>query len=540
MSLTSSMNIAQQALAVNQAAITVVSNNVANIGNDSYSKQRVNLASVVSNAKANTPIAQSETLMGVQITDIKRYTDSATQSYYWQENSNSGYYDQYSTEATQISNLMNDLEDTGLSTALSNFYTAANTLNSSPSDITARQSYVNAAKNVCTVFNNISSNLSNIKTSLVGDANQAGSIDTSEIKSQSDSVNDLLTQLASVNENIVKTNGAESQSSTLLDERDSLVTQLTAYMPVKIEENGDGTVNVSLNSYSLVKGADVTGKLEASYKDLDKDPATAKTLSVDIVDPSAKNTDGTSVVLHSDIASEIGKGSIGAILDVAGSDGTKFTISGILGQLNTLASNFASTLNAIQTGAQTTTVNGVTTTTYAMCIDNSGTSLKLEAATEDMFKSSDTTNPTITAGNISVNSDIVKNAYLVAAARTTGTNVAGVITPTDATAVGNNSNVAQIQATRTNTYTGVGNTTFENYLHTVVAQVGSNVSEVSTNKTNQDTVLSQIKTKLESATGVNMEEELTDMIKYQRAYQAASRVFTACNDLLDTLMNLGK
>lgn len=534
MSLTSSMSIAQQALAVNQAAITVTSNNIANIDTDSYSKQRVNLDSVVNYTKTNNCVAEANTLGGVQIANIQRYSDAATQSYYWQENSTSTYLNKSSNVASNVNTLMNELKTTGLSTALSNFYSAADALNNTPKDYTARQSYVSAASAVCGVFNNISTNLTNIKTSLVGDASIPSSIQSSEIASDINSVNSLLSQLAQTNEDIVKTNTADSSSAALLDKRDTLVTQLTALMPINAKEQSNGTISVSLGSYSLVEGGSIKGSLNVSYQDLDNNSATTGTLVVDIVDPN-----DSTLTLHADVTSELNDGVIGAIIDLTGSDSTKFTLKGVQDDLDAMASTFASALNAIQTDSQTTTTGGVTTTTYAMCLNSTGTALQ-SSADYAMFKSSDSTTTTINASNISVNKDIVKNANYVAAARTTGTNVAGVITPTDPTAVGNNSNVTQISQTRTNTYTTLGGATIESYLASSVAEVGSDVSNINSKTTNQTLVLKQISTKLESATGVNLEEELTDMIKFQRAYQAAARIFSVCSELTGELVNLGK
>jgi flagellar hook-associated protein 1 FlgK len=40
--------------------------------------------------------------------------------------------------------------------------------------------------------------------------------------------------------------------------------------------------------------------------------------------------------------------------------------------------------------------------------------------------------------------------------------------------------------------------------------------------------------------GVNLDEELSDMIKYQRAYEASARVFSVASELMQTLVNLAK
>ena len=48
-----------------------------------------------------------------------------------------------------------------------------------------------------------------------------------------------------------------------------------------------------------------------------------------------------------------------------------------------------------------------------------------------------------------------------------------------------------------------------------------------------------IESKIKDATGVDLNEELVDLVKYQSAYKAAAQVFNTCNSCLDILMSLG-
>lgn len=520
MSITSSMNIAQEALSVSQAAITTVSNNIANVDTPGYSKLRVNQSSVVnvSSLKGDSPTLEADSLSGVQLDNIQRYSADGTQSYYWQENSANSYLTEYSNVASDIQDLTNELNNTGLNNALSNFYTAAGTLNQNASDITARQNFVSAAQNVCSQFNSMSKSLSNVQTSLVGDMVSNSS---SEIVSEIDNANSILDQLAEVNSDIIKTNTGTSSTPSLLDQRDQLVTKLTNLIPVTTQINSNGTITVSLGDYHLVNGGSLDGHLQATNS---LDSATPPNLvtTVSIVDPSSNTTK------VANINSAITGGSIGAVLDAAGTDPNKLNVSGVLGELNTMASQFASIMNTIQTDA-----SGTTTPMYM----SSATTLAV--STTNMFVNN--TQPAVTettginAANIAVKSTVVNNPYLVAAARVNTVDVA-----TSTNAVGNNSNSTLIVNTQTKTYAGLGNTTLSGYLSNMVAEVGTDVSNINTNSKNQTLVLQQIQTKLSAATGVNLDEELTDLIKYQRSYQSAARIFTTCNDLLDTLINLGK
>lgn len=522
MSITSSMEIAKSALTVNQAALTIVSNNISNMDTAGYSKLKVNQTGVVNYASTaiTSAIVQANALSGVAISSIQRYSNAYLEKYYNSENSEYSYYKEYSTLANNVESLVNELKDTGLSDALSSFYTAANTLNGSPNDITARNAYVSAAENVCSVFNSMYGNLSDIKTSLVGDGSSTGSLQSSEISGEVDELNSLFDKLAVINGSIVKAGTDDDTSaaaSSLLDERDSILTEISSYIPVNTEINRNGTANVSLGSYTLVKSSSVQRYLSVETTGSSSNPVAVNLVNKD--DPT-KTVDVTDLV---------DRGSIGAIIDISGSDANNLTINSVLSSLNSMANAFATTLNDIQTKTGTTTsTTGATIATTPMAMDKD--TLKLITSTTAMFSASNG-GTTITAENISVNKAIINNAYLVAAARVTDT--------TATSNTGNNTNIGLVINARNNT-TALGGSTLENYLADFVSSVGTKTSIISTTLSTQSTVLSQIKTQLSSATGVNLDEELTDLIKYQRAYEAAGRVFTTCNDLLEQLVNLGR
>lgn len=567
MSLVSSVNIAQQALAVNQAAITTVSNNIANVNTEGYSKLRVDLAQVVnSTPSAGNALSIAESCSGVQITSVSRYSDWYLQNYYWQESSTNSYLTQVSSTASNIEDLVNELKSTGLSSALDNFYTAVNALSNAPSDITARQNYVNAAQTVCTVFNSISNDLTDIKTSLAGSGSSDGSLESSKLTSQVNKVNTILDQLADVNFGIIKTNTGDTSSASLLDQRDSLISQLSELVPVDIQQYENGTVKVSLADVELVNGIEVKGYLKATETGNADNPVT-----ISIVDPENPLT-----TLAADVTSNIDTGSIGAILDTCGTDSTKFTIYSTLQNLNTMASEFSTVLNKIQVGDingdgtvamamnQTTKqliqstnlmfvngssptvtsasashatvpgdVNGTVTTTAAGTTTIVTTRINGDGTTTVTTK----TQAAITAANISVNSSIVTDPYLVAAARVSDPAGTGVTSET-----GNNANMAIIMDSRDDAsyYSNLGGTTIEKYLANAVFAVGAKVEDLNTRLENQTLVVNQVKNNLQSKTGVNMDEELTDLIKYQRAYQAAARIFNVCSGLLEELVHLGQ
>lgn len=565
MSLVSSMNIAQQALSVSQAAITVISNNIANVDTEGYSKLRVNQASVANySPTAGNAAMAAESCSGVTIASVTRYSDSYLQSYYRQENSLYSYFDKYSSIASNVEDLINELKSTGLSAALENFYKAVDVLNGSPADSTARQNYVDSAKNVCSTFNNMFIDVNSIRASLVGNGTTDGSLNSSEIVNETDNVNSLLDQLSEVNFAIVKTYDGKTASPSLLDQRDVLINELAKLIPINIEESKNGTVNISLGDKYLVSGSDVKGHLSA-----EETGDTSNPVQINIVD----DKDHTKV-LFSDVTDGITSGSIGAILDICGSDSADFTIKSVLDHLDTMASEFSSVLNGIQVGdpkgdgtvamsmnkntkqlavstdlmfvnSSSPTVTTTSTTVATQPGDIAGTRITtaggITTIVTTVLNSNNTTTVTtktqaaITAANISVNSAIDNDPYLIAAARV----AASATGDTDETA--NNSNIKLVIEARTNAsyYTKLGGSTIEKYLSNSISSAGAGIENINERFKSQTLVLNQVQNNLQSATGVNMDEELTELIKYQRAYQAAARIFGVCKDMLDELVRLG-
>ena len=176
------MNLSQQALLVNQAAISVVSNNISNVNTDGYSRQRVNLTPGVNyTPTGGSTLNQAYSTSGVEIASIERYADAYLQSYYRQQNSTESYLNEYAQVAANVEGLTNELKGAGLESAFTKFYESAQTLSLNPQDAIARQNYMQQAQTVALQFNDLAGNITDIRSSLVGDVSVPGSLAASEI-----------------------------------------------------------------------------------------------------------------------------------------------------------------------------------------------------------------------------------------------------------------------------------------------------------------------------------------------------------------------
>jgi flagellar hook-associated protein 1 FlgK len=141
------------------------------------------------------------------------------------------------------------------------------------------------------------------------------------------------------------------------------------------------------------------------------------------------------------------------------------------------------------------------------------------------------------AGNITLNEKIFDNPNLIAAARVE-IDVDG--NPLDNRAIGDTNNLKEFLNLQDKNIAGLGGVTFTSYLNNIVGKVGLQVQELTNEAEAQSAILEQATTNFYSLGGVNLDEELMDMIKYQRAYEASSRIFSVCNQMLQVLVSLGE
>ncbi len=525
MTLGASFNTAVQALIVNQTALGVVSNNIANMNTQGYSKQRVNLeqAGYVTTGSANGLLNIGT---GVSISNIQRYRESYLDEDFRNQSSSSSFYNELSNMASTIENTLNEIEDDGLQNAYSSFYNSLSKLSSNPSSATYRMDFVQKAEDLCKKFNTSYSTLEKARKDTVGDITDAASIDESKVATNLDIVNEKLKNLQALNEKIATSTSLDGNTaSSLLDKRDSLLDELSEYIPIETTTNPTSHfVSVSMNGISLI---DATGlkQFDVAMGDINN-PTTVQ----------VKDANGNVVVANAN--SQIDSGKIGAYLQMGGGSTTELTYKSMMDRLNTLASEFADTMNTIQTyddGTNQAMAIGTDPVTGDQILSDYG-------GLPNLFTdASGTTATTVTAGNIRVSDEIKQDYWKIAAARVdTTTDADADGTPDyDPRSIGNAENAKLFSATRSEKILGLGSQTMENYLNATVSEMGIKVDGIASNAETQNVVYTSSESRRQSAIGVNLDEELADMIKYQRAYEASARVFNVTNQILQTLVSLG-
>lgn len=293
-------------------------------------------------------------------------------------------------------------------------------------------------------------------------------------------VNTFAEQIADLNATIAKVTAAGQNANDLMDQRDYLVQQLSELTEISVSVDSLNRYNISINGSMLVSGKEVS-KLAAS--DTDSDGFTNITWE------------------ETGIPATIRRGKIGSYLELRDED-----IQGYLDDLNTMAETLASEFNAVHRSGY-----GLDGTTGLDFFDYT---------------------PGNAAATIKVSQDIIDHPEWIAAS------------VNDPTAPGSGSGEADgdnaerlADVFDTTNYASVGNITIRQFYDNVIARLGVTAATANTNQANQESMVQYLQQRQESIAGVYMDEEITNLLKFQNAYQATSRYITTIDQALDKLIN---
>ena len=533
-SLFNALNITTNALSVNESAISVVSHNVANMNTEGYSKQKVNLATRnIAGAIGDNVEAQIRANGGVMIASVTRYNDAYLNNYYRDQLSILKEYEEQLGNLGDLADVFNDLEGTGIDSALSDFYKALNNLNEYPASSTARTNFIETAKTLTATLNSKSIQLDELTSKALGDGVSQEALENAKIYNQFGVFNNKLQELADVNKALAVTQTGTLEANNLLDKRDVILNEIAEFVDINIEEKQNGSVDLYVGGQLMVSSAEVKGELKLQtaesyckanglvYPDewITEDGKPREAAVMSIVNPKDSND-----IIVSDANSIITSGALGGLLHSTDLEADGINAGVAKDTLNRLAQAIADVFNDLNTREG------------AYCINPDDTG-KLIATNENnfLFVGADGTGDGVTAGNITLNAGLLSNdgcwniacAYFADPANF------------DENAVGNAQNVASMLETRNEKLNDLNGMSLEDFYTSLVGKVASGGSNAQNLVDTQNDVVDSIYNKILANNSVDLNEELVDLVKFQTAYSAAAQVFNTCNACLDVLMTLG-
>ncbi len=246
------LSIGSGAAHLYRQALATVSNNIANLNTDGYSRQDVTMAE-------NNPSQKGTIYLGTgaRVTGIARAYDEFVESSLRDSGS------EYSTQAPMIeyANRIVDLmgsEASGLSNVLDKFFASAHELSADAASTTLRTVFLRDADSVADRFRELSSHLDSLDQTI-----------QENITYQIDSINNYANKLLAVNKQLGRKTNANEQSPALMDERDKLLRELSNVAKINIIEDKSGQVTISLdggNSQSAIVRKDSTTLIGVEFK----------------------------------------------------------------------------------------------------------------------------------------------------------------------------------------------------------------------------------------------------------------------------------
>ncbi|WP_088070582.1 flagellar hook-associated protein FlgK [Gottfriedia luciferensis] len=490
------LETAKRGMFTQQAAISVLGHNIANANTDGYTRQRVNMqqTSPFPSIGMERPYIPGLIGTGVEATSVQRVRESFLDIQYRNNNSQLGYYASRSDALQKMEEIMNEPSEQGLAKTLDRFWQSLQDLSLNPSNSGARSVVLERGKAVAETFNYLSKSLKTVQSD-----------QKNQIEVETQNVNSLLNQIQNVNRKIADVEPHGVLPNDLYDERDRLIDKLSNLVNIKVTYTSSGgqslpaaegkaTIDLVTEDGSVIEsgrvidGTDI--KADPKYLKVNYDTTTGLVDTVSI---------GNNTI---DVENFKSMGKLNSLIKSFGYlDSTNAqvgTYPEMLKNLDDIANTFATTFNTVH--ASGITLNDV----------NGG----------NFFGS---TSGPISASTINV---VISNLNDIAAGSTTSD--------------GDGKNALALADVMRRTDLTIGsttNTSITAFYQGVIGGMGVQSQEAERLMTNSGILVDSVDQNRKSVSSVSLDEEMTDMVKFQHAYNAAARNITAIDEMLDKIIN---
>ena len=576
----SGLNTMVRGVFANQLSLDTVGHNITNASTEGYSRQSVNQAAT---RALEVPSIYGNVLVGtgVDAMSLQRARNIYADKQYWAETSTHEYYKAAQVNYDKLEAIFDDSDKTGVKTAMDLFYRAWSDLSTNASTDSNRVTVIEKGNIFVDKMTTAAAQLQDQINAQYDD-----------IRVHLTTINDINDQIVELNKNIMGAEAVGASANDLRDQRDLLVDKLSTYMNINVYEDDKGMYTLVSNGISMVNGINKL-TLEMS------DPITNQDYGLNDYSIQIKESGIAFIPQNGALRAELDtiaedKGYIDSLADMAafmmttfntmhqqgaGIDGTDKNI-GPYNNIDTYTGptygiNFFGDNNTVYTWDAAndcvvateytndsinrsleyseTTVNGTVIRTPIVNItgdENSVTNLKGMNILNAMRINSKLTaaggTSLVAARKLSVEEDVSENGG--AYEGTYNVKADGSKDGTNAVNISSLFNLAveNVSSTATVRYKGtpvdmnsrsINDISLNAYYQSVMSQLGTDAASIDTKESAQDDLITQIVNWRSSTSGVDWNEELTNMITFQKGYSACSRCLTTMDEMLDRLIN---
>lgn len=532
MGLMGSLYIGVSGLQTGQNALNTTAHNMSNIDTTGYTRQQVQQGTRSYNILSKTASANAyqETGLGVNYSQVKQVRDYFLDKTYRQESGRGAFYDTSVAAIEEVEDLLQELQGETFSEGIQNLWKAVQELAKDPSNSVNQGVFVQRCNEFITRGKAVYESLGEYQYNL-----------NSNLQKEVNKINDYGKRIVELNQSILKIeSGGREHANDLRDQRNQLLDELSAMGSISYYEDVDGNVLVkfegndfvkedSINEIALLED-EVTGFYTPYWKNLadtTKDP----------VDISSATVYNMQQVISTDTNTDIG--SLKAMLfargdhkatyeDLKDADNYNTNISQSI--LMNVQAELDQLVNKVVTG-----INDI----FKKAAENAGSypdSTYMRDSNGDPYQifnliANETDadgDPYFTINNIIINGEIKQSPSLL-----------GFIRPDQKVDQDTADALKNLftEATHTLNPNVHTKTNLANYYNNLVSQVGNTGSVLKGISENQEKTVNETEAARDQVHGVSSDEELSNMIMFQNAYNAASRYINVISEMLDHVIS---
>lgn len=575
MSLSSSLQVGVSGLTASQNALNTTAHNLANVNTKGYTRQQVVMADFAYQKWGVNHISTLQTGLGVDIETVRQVRNMFYDKSYRTEVGRQGFYQTQYESVQEVESMFGELEGVAFQDSLSDLWTSLQELSKEPDAIEVRATLVENAESFLERAQTIYKQLNDYQVNL-----------NTQIMDKVSRVNDIATGISDLNKKIslYESNGTE-HANDLRDERNNLLDELSGIINISYKEDSNGVVTVSAEGSPLVtetetfkmgvaKVSDSSEFLKPVWTSLDRDvynldmPSTTennndigslKGLLVTRGSEKANYTDIPVRPVESDYATTALYQADLAAYEVKADEYNKnVNVSVIMtaqAQFDQLIHGIVTSINDILCpNKEVTLADGVTKVTvldtdnapYGMDLPNytQGEALFNRKSTDRYTELTDTDGKKyyvynkedasdiyslFTTSEIEINQEVKDNYSKLPLSSADNNAEVDMKTAKALTDLWN-------QPFASLSPNSLAISKFKDYYTNFTGELATRGDELNTASQNQATMVQNIDDQRQSIMGVSSDEELTNLIKYQHAYNASSRFITVIDQMLEHIV----
>ncbi|MCA1055294.1 flagellar hook-associated protein FlgK [Rossellomorea aquimaris] len=504
------LETAKRGMYTQQGALYTTGHNISNANTPGYSRQRVNFEQTepYPAPAMNRPNIPGQIGTGVKEGSIQRVRDSFLDIQYRGENNKLGYWESKMEAMKKMEEVMNEPSESGLSKTMDMFWQSLQDLAVNPTNAGARSVVRERGIAVANTFNYLSSSLTGVRDDL-----------KNELSVSVKQINSLTNQIDKLNQQIADVEPHGYLPNDLYDERDRLIDELSKHVSIQTtyQSSGgasspiaEGQVTINLVGQDGNVAVNLVGKGRVNEL---KVSMGGPQNTVDTVTIGTKNIDVNDFLQQ-------GEGKLRALIDTYGYQDKNGEAKGsyitMLNELDSMAYEFAKAFNEQhQKGVSPAGMEDSTVETPKFFQDSKDASADLGSVDKSGF-----------AHRIQIADELI-NLDMIA--------TASAANPT----LGDSKNVGALADIITSVELSYGEkpATFRAHFESVIGAMAVESQESVRLSQNSEVLRSAVDERRMSVSGVSLDEEMTNMIKYQHAYNASARMITLQDEMLDKIIN---